>query len=101
MTDEWKHEDWRAFDWRGDEDARTEKPLAPFESAAHPLNVPSPLTDPKRIDAVTPLSSLGPSVRDADYEAALASIRDAIEQFKGCSEAERETLERDLDALHA
>jgi small GTP-binding protein len=38
---------------------------------------------------------------DADYEAALASVRRAIEQFRGCSPDERASLERDLDQLHA
>src|SRR6188508_2993265 len=38
---------------------------------------------------------------DADYEAAMATIRQAIEHFRGCSPAERESLQRDLDQLHS
>jgi small GTP-binding protein len=36
-----------------------------------------------------------------DYEAAIASVRRAIEQFRGCSPDERASLQRDLDQLHA
>jgi small GTP-binding protein len=38
---------------------------------------------------------------EGDYEAAMASIRGAIEQFRGCSAEERASLQRDLDQLHA
>ena len=38
---------------------------------------------------------------DADYEAAMASVRQAIEHFRGCSPEERASLQRDLDQLHA
>jgi len=38
---------------------------------------------------------------DADYEAAMASIRKAIEHFRGCTPEERASLQRDLDQLHS
>jgi hypothetical protein len=38
---------------------------------------------------------------EGDYEAAMASVRRAIEQFRGCSPEERASLQRDLDQLHA
>src|SRR5215208_3411959 len=38
---------------------------------------------------------------DADYEAAMASIRQAIEHFRGCTPEERASLQRDLDQLHS
>jgi small GTP-binding protein len=38
---------------------------------------------------------------DADYEAAMGSIRQAIERFRGCTPEERASLQRDLDQLHA
>src|SRR3954453_3130986 len=38
---------------------------------------------------------------DADYEAAMASIHQAIEHFRGCSPEERASLQRDLDQLHS
>jgi ribosome biogenesis GTPase A len=38
---------------------------------------------------------------EGDYEAAIASVRQAIEQFRGCSPEERASLQRDLDQLHA
>lgn len=38
---------------------------------------------------------------DADYEAAMNSVRGAIEHFRGCSPEERAALQRDLDQLHA
>ena len=38
---------------------------------------------------------------DADYEAAMATIRQAIEQFRGCTPEERASLQRDLDQLHS
>jgi hypothetical protein len=37
---------------------------------------------------------------DTDYEAAIETVRRAITQFEGCSEAEREALRRDLEQLH-
>src|SRR5687767_1525669 len=40
-------------------------------------------------------------VLEDDYEAAMASVRQAIESFRGCSAAERELLQRDVDQLHA
>lgn len=41
------------------------------------------------------------AVIDTDYEAAMASIRQAIEHFRGCSPEERASLQRDLDQLHS
>src|SRR6476659_1184109 len=41
------------------------------------------------------------TVLDGDYEAAMESVRRAIEHFRGCSPAERESLQRDLDQLHS
>src|ERR1044072_4373878 len=38
---------------------------------------------------------------DADYEAAMESVRRAIDHFRGCSPEERAALQRDLDQLHA
>src|SRR3954468_8578830 len=38
---------------------------------------------------------------DADYEAAIASIHQAIEHFRGCTPEERASLQRDLDQLHS
>jgi small GTP-binding protein len=38
---------------------------------------------------------------DSDYEAALQSVRGAIDDFRGCSPEERAALQRDLDQLHA
>ena len=38
---------------------------------------------------------------DEDYEAAIESVRRAIEHFRGCSLEERASLARDLDQLHA
>jgi len=38
---------------------------------------------------------------DSDYEAAVNSVRIAIESFRGCSPQERAALQRDLDQLHA
>jgi small GTP-binding protein len=40
-------------------------------------------------------------VLDGDYEAAMESVRRAIEHFRGCNPAERESLQRDLDQLHS
>lgn len=42
-----------------------------------------------------------PSAGRDDYEAALASVRHAIEQFKGCTQSERDALQQELDQLHA
>jgi small GTP-binding protein len=41
------------------------------------------------------------SAGNGDYEAALASVRHAIEQFKGCTEAERQSLRLEFDQLQA
>lgn len=38
---------------------------------------------------------------DADYEAAMNSVRAAIETYRGCSPDERAALTRDLDQLHS
>lgn len=38
---------------------------------------------------------------DSDYEAAVNSVRLAIDHFRGCSPEERATLQNDLDQLHA
>ena len=38
---------------------------------------------------------------DSDYEAAMNSVRSAIDSFRGCSPDERAALRRDLDQLHA
>ena len=38
---------------------------------------------------------------DTDYEAAMDSIRQAIEHFRGCTPEERASLQRDLDQLHS
>jgi small GTP-binding protein len=46
-------------------------------------------------------TTAGATVLDSDYEAAMASIRGAIEHFRRCSPQERESLQRDLDQLHA
>jgi small GTP-binding protein len=52
--------------------------------------------------AATPVAEpLAPAGLDADYEAAMNTVRDAIEHFRGCSPDERAALERDLDQLHA
>ena len=40
------------------------------------------------------------TTRDADYDAALATVRQAIDRFVGCSPEERASLERDLDQLY-
>ena len=45
--------------------------------------------------------SLSSVALDADYEAAIASIRQAIEHFRGCTPEERASLQRDLDQLHS
>ena len=51
---------------------------------------------------------MNPSVNDAtvagienNYDAALSAVRQAIDQFRGCSPEERASLLRDLDQLHA
>jgi len=54
-------------------------------------------------DAETPptqAAAAPPTLRDADYDAALATVRHAISQFSGCSEEERKALQRDLEQLH-
>src|SRR5947208_13024449 len=38
---------------------------------------------------------------DADYDAAMQTVRRAIEHFRGCSPEERASLQRDLDQLHS
>jgi len=38
---------------------------------------------------------------DGDYEAAMQTVRRAIEHFRGCSPEERASLQRDLDQLHS
>jgi len=50
-------------------------------------------------DDAAPAATTAPP-RDADYDAALAALRHAIDQFAGCSPEERSTLQRDLDQLH-
>ena len=40
-----------------------------------------------------------PQTVDADYQAALDSVRNAIEQFKACSDEERQALQKDLNEL--
>src|SRR5689334_7170877 len=45
--------------------------------------------------------SLSNATIDADYEAAMASIRQAIEHFRGCTPEERASLQRDFDQLHS
>jgi small GTP-binding protein len=51
-----------------------------------------------RLDDSSPYAS---PVLEDDYEAAMASVRQAIESFRGCSPQERELLQRDVDQLHA
>ena len=51
---------------------------------------------------MTDTSSTQPAAGlDADYEAAMGSIRQAIEHFRGCTPEERASLQRDLDQLHS
>ncbi len=38
---------------------------------------------------------------DSDYDAAIATVRDAIERFRGGTPEERAALERELDQLHS
>src|SRR5262245_17358056 len=40
------------------------------------------------------------TVLDSDYEAAVESVRRAIDQFRGCSPEERASLQDDLQQLH-
>ena len=47
-----------------------------------------------------PSATATPTLRDADYDAAIDTVRHAIDRFSGCSEEERATLERDLEQLH-
>jgi small GTP-binding protein len=51
-----------------------------------------------RAENATPYAS---PVLEDDYEAAMASVRQAIDTFRGCSAQERELLQRDVDQLHA
>lgn len=98
MAGDWDDDAWRAFDWR-DEKPRTDhaapKPKNKSEEDADALSsLPAPI-----------LSESFPTIdrrltHDGDYDAALASIREAIEQFRGCSVEERAALARDLDQLH-
>src|SRR5262245_5389640 len=41
------------------------------------------------------------NLMQSSFDDALTSLRDAIEQFRGCSVEERAALARDLDQLHA
>src|SRR5438477_8056284 len=50
---------------------------------------------------MTDSSATQPAKIDADYEAAMTTIRQAIEHFRGCSPEERASLQRDLDQLHS
>src|SRR3954466_16073074 len=50
---------------------------------------------------MTDTSATHPAKIDADYEAAMTTIRQAIEHFRGCSPEERASLQRDLDQLHS
>ncbi len=47
-----------------------------------------------------PSSPVVPTERDADYDAAIATVRHAIDAFSGCSVEERATLQHDLEQLH-
>ncbi|MCC7474193.1 MAG: GTP-binding protein [Pirellulales bacterium] len=49
-----------------------------------------------RTHETTPSTAL-----DADYEAAMRSVRASIEQFRSCGTEEREALRHELDQLHA
>src|SRR5438874_3581859 len=49
----------------------------------------------------TPTNEPSILASDGDYEAAMESVRRAIEHFRGCSPEERSSLQRDLDQLHA
>jgi small GTP-binding protein len=58
--------------------------------------------DEESVAAAAPAGSSHPAVGlDSDYEAAMISVRGAIDSFRGCSPDERATLQRDLDQLHA
>ncbi len=51
-----------------------------------------------------PFATAGPRAAvglDSDYEAAMNSVRGAIDHFRSCSPDERAALRRDLDQLHA
>jgi small GTP-binding protein len=41
------------------------------------------------------------TLTDTSYDEALASVRHAIDDFRGCTPEERASLQRDLDQLHA
>jgi small GTP-binding protein len=59
-------------------------------------------TSPNNATAVDASVGLRASVGlDSDYEAAMNSVRDAIDNFRACSPGERAELQRDLDQLHA
>jgi small GTP-binding protein len=58
------------------------------------------LTPPEEVAPVMPTATESPHTRDADYEAALAALRHAIDQFDGCTAEERATLQSDLEQLH-
>jgi small GTP-binding protein len=49
----------------------------------------------------TTLKESSTSGLDTDYEAAMASVRHAIEHFSKCTPEERALLQRELDQLHA
>jgi hypothetical protein len=50
--------------------------------------------------ASAPPAESVPNVRDADYDAAVESVRHAIDRFRGCSDEERASLQHDLERLH-
>lgn len=53
-----------------------------------------------RLAGLEPLDEDAPPPSSADFDAALATVRHAIEQFSGCSAEERASLQRDLEQLH-
>lgn len=50
---------------------------------------------------MTQSSSTTATGLDSDYDAAIATVRDAIERFRGGTPEERAALERELDQLHS
>ncbi len=72
MMPEWSYDDW-------------------------PEEIPVPAT-PAKVDSPATSNALRPA-RDVHYDAALASVRQAINDFRGCSSEEREALSRELDQL--
>ena len=60
----------------------------------------SGLLPPEEVAQPIPTTAAAPTLRDADYEAAIATVRQAINAFSGCSDEERATLQRDLEQLH-